>query len=84
MLTLYMSDNIINCPHCSIPILIEELNCLIFRHGVFIKTNEQISPHASKLECDYYINNKLIFGCGKPFKIIKVNNKLIPEICDYI
>lgn len=79
-----MSNNIIDCPHCKIPILIEELNCCIFRHGVFIKTNEQIPPHASKQECEYYIKNKLIFGCGKPFKIIKINNKLIAEICDYI
>ena len=79
-----ITNNIIICPHCSIPIIIEELNCRIFRHGVFIKTNEQIPPHASKLECDYYINNNLIFGCGKPFKIINLNNKLIPEICDYI
>ena len=64
--------------------MIEELNCRIFRHGVFIKTNEQIPPHSSKKECEYYIKNNLIFGCGKPFKIIEVNNKLIPEICGYI
>ena len=79
-----MSDNIIHCPHCNIPVLIEELNCSIFRHGVFIKTNTQIPPHASKKECEYYIKNNLIFGCGKPFKIIKINNHLLPEICDYI
>lgn len=79
-----MSQIIVNCPHCKIPIFIEELNCCIFRHGVFIKTNEQISPHSSKEECEYYIKNNLIFGCGKPFKIINVNGELIPEICDYI
>jgi hypothetical protein len=79
-----MSQIIVNCPHCKIPIFIEELNCCIFRHGVFIKTNEQISPHTSKEECEYYIKNNLIFGCGKPFKIINVNDELIPEICDYI
>jgi hypothetical protein len=79
-----MIDNIINCPHCKIPIFIEEVNCGIFRHGVLIATNEQIPPHSSKAKCDYYIINNLIFGCGKPFKIIKVNNKLIPKNCDYI
>ena len=72
---------IINCPHCNQHILIDELNCKIFRHGVLKSTNEQINPHSTKLECDYYISNDLIYGCGKPFKL---NSNLQPEICDYI
>jgi hypothetical protein len=72
---------IVTCPHCNIPIIIDELNCKIFRHGVFKNTNQQINPHASKIECDDYITNDLIYGCGKPFKIIDNNNV---EICDYI
>lgn len=75
---------IINCPHCNNLILIEELNCKIFRHGVIKETSKQINPHASKLECDYYIINNLIYGCGKPFKIIDNKNNYIVEICDYI
>ena len=71
--------NIITCPHCNEFILIEELNCRIFRHGVFKNTNQQISPHASKEECDAYIVQDLIYGCGKPFKI---TDKV--EKCDYI
>ena len=77
-------DLIIKCPHCDQQILIEELNCKIFRHGILKKTNIQINPHASKLECDNYTSNDLIYGCGKPFKIIEINNLYITEKCDYI
>lgn len=76
---------IIECPHCSDSILIEQLNCKIFRHGIFKLTHEQINPHLSKLECDKLIFNNLIYGCGKPFRIKNDNNsKYEVEICDYI
>ena len=75
---------IVICPHCNIPILIEQLNCRIFRHGMLKSNNTQINPHASKEECQYFINNGLIYGCGKPFRIIKKEDKFIIEICDYI
>lgn len=48
--------NIIKCLHCDKDILIEELNCCIFRHGI------QIDQHASKELCDYVTNNLI---CGK-------------------
>ena len=77
-----MSINlIITCPHCNDPIIIDQLNCKIFRHGVFKNTNQQINPHSTKLECEYYLINDLIYGCGKPFQIIDNN---IVQICDYI
>jgi hypothetical protein len=84
-----MSNNkinlVINCPHCNDLILIEELNCKIFRHGVIKSTNQQINPHASKAECDNMILNNLIYGCGKPFKINIIDNiNFKAEICDYI
>lgn len=76
---------VVTCPHCNVPILIEQLNCKIFRHGVLKSNNIQINPHASKQECDYYINNDLIHGCGKPFRIIEnENNEFITVICEYI
>ena len=46
--------------------------------------NTQINPHASKEECEHYINNGLIYGCGKPFRIVLENSKFIIEICEYI
>ena len=75
---------IISCPHCSDPILIDQLNCKIFRHAVLKNNGKQINPHASKLECDNYITNNLIYGCGKPFIIIESENEYKVEICDYI
>ena len=39
----------IPCPHCQEFIIIEQLNCGIFRHGVLKKSGKQINPHASKI-----------------------------------
>jgi len=41
-----MNTIIINCPN--IPVIIEEINCGVFRHGVIKKTGLQIDPHLSK------------------------------------
>ena len=85
-----ISDIIIFCPNCNEPILIEKLNCCIFRHGILKENGEQIPPHSTKKECDFLIENNKIFGCGKPFKInlqIKPESneiEYIVEICDYI
>jgi hypothetical protein len=75
---------IVVCPHCEDFILIEELNCCIFRHGVIIKTGLQIDPHAPKELCDFYINTNQIYGCGKPYQIMLEDNKYVAIKCDYI
>jgi hypothetical protein len=72
---------VVKCPHCNEYILISELNCRIFRHGVMKSTNEQINPHSPKNICDELYNTNKIYGCGKPFCI---NEKLYVEKCDYI
>lgn len=69
------------CPHCQRSIIIIELNCKIFRCGIFKDTGKQLNPHASKDECDRVLKENLIYGCGKPFRITH-DKKLI--ICDYI
>ena len=80
-----MNQNIfLSCPHCNLFVHIEQINCGIFRHGVFIKTKEQIPPHLSKEKCDELFKNKKIYGCGKPFQIIKVDEEWKIIICDYI
>ena len=45
---------IIKCPHCDSLIYIKkkELNCKIFRHGVYKQSLKQIDPHMKKIECD--------------------------------
>ena len=71
---------LIRCPHCSIAIFIEQQNCNIYRCGVFKSTFQPIPPHLPKNDCYELVKQNLIYGCGKPFRIID-NNILI---CDYI
>lgn len=59
---------IITCPHCHLYIEIEQVNCAIFRHGVFKSNFQQLPPHSPKEVCD---NTEVLWGCGKPFKLIK-------------
>ena len=76
-------EKILTCPHCKDYIIIRKINCGIFRHGV-LKNGKQIDPHAPKYMCDYYVRENKIYGCGKPFRIICINNKYETEVCDYI
>jgi hypothetical protein len=78
------NDIVINCPHCLEPVLIEQLNCKIFRHGIFISNRRQINPHETKEVCDYFTANNMIYGCGKPFKIEAKDSEFIAVICGYI
>jgi hypothetical protein len=78
-------DIVIFCPHCKDPILIEKLNCCIFRHGTMKSNGQQIDPHALQELCEFYVEKNMINGCGKPFQIIKNNyNEFIAIICGYI
>ena len=72
---------IIECPHCNQLIEVLELNCKIFRCGVFKDTHKQIDPHLNAPSCIELKTNDLIYGCGKPFQI-KDNGDVIK--CDYI
>jgi hypothetical protein len=74
----------LECPHCKgiVEIYKEDINCAIFRHGIYKSTGLQLNPHASKEECDTAFLNKTIEGCGKPFRLNK--EKQVLEICEYI
>ena len=74
---------IVECPHCFDQIIIykNEINCRIFRHGIYKNTGMNINPHENKNECDRLYNNDEIYGCGKPFKL---DNDDKPVICEYI
>lgn len=69
---------IILCPHCKTQIIIEQMNCGVFIHGVYRKTGKQVPPHLSKTKCKTLITRNLIHGCGTKFRI--VNNELIKLI----
>ena len=77
----------VDCPHCfqTIIIMKNEINCAIFRHGVLKSNGVQMPPHLEKRICDELVRQNLIYGCGKPFQLVKNDkNKMIPKICDYI
>mgnify|MGYP000002831721 CR=1 FL=1 len=75
---------IVICPHCDNLIEILQLNCQIFRHGVYKKDYKQMNPHAPKNVCDNVVEKGLIYGCGKPFRVIKKEHASEAVICDYI
>ena len=70
------------CPHCLgiCQVHISDIKCKIFRHAVYKKNNEFINPHTPKEECERLYDEKLVYGCAKPFKF---DGETI-EICEYI
>ena len=74
----------VKCPHCECEVEIVELNCRIFRHGVFKASGAQVNPHAPKAECDELFEKNMIYGCGKPLRIKETENGYVVEVCDYI
>ncbi len=73
--------NLVQCPHCEQWIEIIELNCRIFRCGMFKGSGQQIPPHSSKEDCDRWAQQDMIYGCGKPFRI---EDPYRAVVCDYI
>lgn len=73
---------VFDCPHCSCSIAVKpnELNCKIFRCGVYKTNGDAISPHSPKSVCDALVTSELIQGCGKPFTF----DGKIAKICDYV
>jgi hypothetical protein len=78
---------VFECPHCKDMILvyINEINCTIFRHGIYKINMQQMNPHETENECNRLKTENLILGCSKPFRLIKNDkNEWSPIICDYI
>lgn len=75
---------LVNCPYCEQSILILEVNCGIFRCGIYKESWNQLPPHSSKEECERVLSEGLIFGCGGPFQV-RVDNtgETVVEKCDY-
>jgi hypothetical protein len=74
------------CPHCEGSVIVhqQELNCRIFRHGVYQATMQQMNPHTPKEECDQLVATGQIVGCGKPFQVVEQDGQLVAVICGYI
>jgi hypothetical protein len=62
-----------NCPHCHISILIESVNCGIFRCGVYKHNGEPIDPHTPEEVSKRLVEEKKIYGCGLPFMYLNGN-----------
>lgn len=75
---------VVVCPHCNGTVVVEQLNCQIFRHGIFKRTGEQMNPHLKKEDCDSLFETGRIFGCGKPFKVVPKDDGYEAIVCDYI
>ena len=58
------------CPHCHLfcQVSQQEINCKIFRHGIYKRDFSFLDPHASKEVCDRVKSENLIWGCAKPFR----------------
>lgn len=70
------------CPVCKVSIFVlpNELNCKIFRCGVFKSNGLPINPHLPKVQCLELVKRELIYGCGAAFTFDGTTAKL----CDYI
>jgi hypothetical protein len=75
---------VVTCPSCEMFVIIEQINCAIFRHGIFKQSATQIPPHSSKIDCDAFIKNELIYGCGKPFIVTVIDGTPVAGHCEYI
>ena len=74
------------CPHCGGSVIVHqnELNCRIFRHGVYQATMQQMNTHTPKEECERLAATGQIVGCGKPFQVVEQDGEFVAVICDYI
>jgi len=75
---------LVKCPNCEDITEITQINCGIFRHGVYKNSYQQLNPHLPEIECIRVYNLGLIYGCGKPFRIVQINGECIAEKCPYI
>lgn len=74
----------VECPHCRGIVEILQINCGIFRHGIFKQNGQQLDPHLPKHVCDMVYSNGLILGCGKPFRLVQGQVGYFTVDCGYI
>ena len=80
------------CPHCFglVKVAVKDLNCRIFRHGMFKKNGKGINPHLPKKKCVDLVKKACIYGCAKPFQFFGGGKdapddlECVVKECDYI
>lgn len=75
---------VVQCPHCQEPTIILSVNCAIFRHASYKHNYEQVSPHASKQECERLIREGKVLGCCMPFRLIQKGSEYEAVKCDFV
>ena len=75
---------VFDCPYCGTSTIVHkrEVNCIIFRCGVYKSTGQQINPHMPKVQCDQLVSTDAVYGCARPYRVL-VSQKLVQK-CDYI
>jgi hypothetical protein len=68
----------VRCPYCHIDIEILEVNCGIFRCGIFKDTGEQLPSHLSEEGCE--LAKPFVWGCTRPFMLMQGT----PIPCGYL
>jgi len=62
----------VRCPHedCGLwfEVRTDEVNCTIFRHGIFKATGHMLDPHSSQQTCEDAMARDELYGCGKPVR----------------
>lgn len=71
----------VECPHCGGGVVIAAVNCGVFRHAAVLG-GPQCPPHASRAECEAFLQQAGAVGCGKPFRVTGPPWAAAP--CDYI
>jgi len=69
-----------DCPYCKTKIILEKINCGIFRCGIYQLKNgkfRQLPKHGSKNRIDTIKNKYKVYGCGNPVKYHKKTKTLI-------
>ena len=60
--------------------------CEAYRYAVIngiYKNGKHINPYASNKFCEINLSQNLIYGCGKPFRVILDDNQYKAIVCDY-
>ena len=59
-----------------------------FEQAVVLNVNEgqQVNPHAPQAHCDRLAEKGLIWGCGKPFRLIRNDENYVIYVtkCGYV
>lgn len=72
------------CPHCSqlVQVLLQQINCKIFRHAVYKQNMVQVNPHMREEDCKKL--GDTVYGCTKPFQLVVMGDSFVVEKCEYI